>query len=128
VVGEGAQVAVVAAIDTVRVGLAEFALVLFRVVKVFHPVVRPLAGILVRTVARHLTQLRGVKGRRPPPVFFVGLVVEEAFLGVVSHLVFAWLSLEPHQIKQQDAAVVLLADATRVRAVKVRQANSIRGD
>lgn len=97
-VGESAHVAVITRLDSVGVSLAEFALVLLRVVKVFDSVMSARATFTVLAVVRLRTEFRSVKAGRSAPIFLIRLVVVEALFGVVSKLVFARLSLERHQI------------------------------
>ena len=84
-VRKGTHVSVVAAVDLVRVALAELALVFFGVVKFFDSILRMYAYVTIGALLVGVeTQLAGVKGGRPSAVLLVGLVEEKALLRVVS--------------------------------------------
>ena len=92
-VGKGAQAAKFALVDLVRPLLAEFLLVLLRVVEGLHTVVSLGTGIAQRALVglRILTHLRRVRAQRPSSVL---LVIVEALFLIVPALFLARLSLE----------------------------------
>ena len=119
---KGAELTVLAALHFVGVCLAEFALILLRMVEFLHAVVGLEAVfsvvdalIMELTVGDIRTHLRSVGTQRPPPIFLV-VVIEEAPLrvvlvsslgisGVFSLQERAGLSLELGQVKEYKNVV-----------------------
>ena len=101
-VGKGAQAAEFALVDLVWPLLAEFLLVLLRVVEGLHTVVSLGTSIAERAFVglRVLTHLRRVRAQGPSPVL---LVIVEALFLIVPTLFLAWLRFEEPQVQQSHA-------------------------
>lgn len=93
-----AQISVVTAVYAVREGLTEFGLVFFGMVEIFNAIMCSRAIFIQLAIVSVHAQFGSVEGWGSSAVFLIGLVVEKALLGVVSHLVFAWLRFECHQV------------------------------
>ena len=112
-VGKSTHVSIVATVYSARVRLAKLALVLFRVIKVFNPVVCSSATVFLGTIPRLIANLTCVSMRRSSAVLLVCFVVEKAFLRIVLDLIPTGLRLESHQV-EKDHTVFIILDSTRL--------------